>query len=154
LSGGLGKLGVILGRILKLLRLLVSVIVDRRLQSLDRRRWGIVEVVLVAGGAGDLVMAAVAAGPAPVASTTTSGLVPATMSGRGIIRTSPARELGRNDGMLRLRRRRVARTRALLLGVKSSGRAVTFMRNPLLLLLVIVLVSIAMLMGILLLVVL
>jgi hypothetical protein len=152
LSGGLGKLGEILGRILKLLRLLVSVLVDRRLQSLDRRRWGIVEVVLVAGGAGDLAMAAVAVGPAPVTSTTT-GPVPATMSGSGIIRTSPVRELGRNDGMLRLRRRRAARTRALLLGVKSSGQAVTFMRNLLLLLLVIVLVSIAMVMGILLLVV-
>jgi hypothetical protein len=145
-------LGEILGRILKLLRLLGSVLVDRRLQSLDRRRWGIVEVVLVAGGAGDLVTAAVAVGPEPGASTTT-GLVPATMSGRGIIRASPDRELGRSDGMLRLRRRRAARTRALLLGVKSSGRAVTLMRNLLLLLLVIVLVSIAMVMGTLLLVV-
>jgi hypothetical protein len=98
-------------------------------------------------------MAAVAVELAPVASTTT-GLVLATMSGSRIIRTDPIRlDLVRSDGMLRLRRRKVARTRALLLGGKSSGRAVTFMRNLLLLLLVIVLVSIAMVMGILLLVV-
>jgi hypothetical protein len=50
-----------------------------------------------------------------------------------------------NDGKLLPGRARM--------GVKSSGRVVTFMRNLLLLLLVIILVSIAMVMGILLLVV-
>jgi hypothetical protein len=103
-------------------------------------------------------MAAVAVGLAPVASTTTGPVavvvVLATMSGSGIIRADPIRlNLVRSDGMLRLRRRRVARTRDLLLGDKSSDRVATFMRNLLLLLLVIVLVSIATGMGILLLVV-
>jgi hypothetical protein len=113
-----------------------------------------VVVVTVAGGAGVSAMAAVAVGPAPVEPTTTTGLVLTTMFGSEIIRTDPTRlDPVLSDGMLRLRRRKVARIRALLLGGKFSGRAVTFMINLLLLLLVIVLVSIAMVMVILLLVV-
>jgi hypothetical protein len=99
-------------------------------------------------------LAAVAVGPTPVVPTTTTGLVLATMFGSEIIRTDPIRlDPVMSDGMLRLRKCKVARIRALLLGGKFSGRAITFMRNLLRLLLVIVLVSIAMVMVILLLVV-